>query len=397
MSPTARAGRSAAPVRVLTGPLEPGPDLGAATALLRWWTARSTPHRPIEVVATTSGFERDRVAALAPVRLVHDPAGWSPARAAQRLRLEPLARPLRAVEVRRLLAGTGPVLVAGPGGARLLHWVPAAAGPVVAVLNERGNGLEGLAEVDRALLVSRVDRWVAGSARRRAELVEAGADPGVIVEVPDLVDLVDFEGAEAAAPDLVQSVRAELSEIDGIDPEAPLVVGVGAVDWWTVPDAFVRVAWELLRRPEAADVRVAWLADGATDRMLWPLRHDLDHAGLGRSVAVVRSDRPRWQLLAAADVLLDTRLGDAPAVGLAEAEVIGLPVVGFGGPAPSTGAAGLGEADGVDRVAHLDVDAAVDAVLTRLAGAAARRIDPGRGAPWMPAVVAPQVAALLEP
>lgn len=386
-------GTHPAPVRVLTGALDPSPDLGATTALLRWWTARPAPTPPIEVVAATGGIEQDRVAELAPVRLVHDPAGWSPARTAQRLRLEPLARPLRAVEVRRLLAGTGPVLVAGPGGARLLHWVPAAAGPVVAVLNGRGEGLERLAEVDRALLVARADRWVAGSDRRRQELVAAGVDPATIVEVPDLVD---FEGAEAAGPDLVRRVRAELAEAEAIDPDAPLVVGVGAVDWWTVPDAFVRVAWELVRRPEAAGVRVAWLADGATDRMLWPLRHDLDHAGLGEAVRVVRSDRPRWQLLAAADVLLATRLGDLPPVGLGEAEVIGLPVVGFAASAPAAGLPGPAPDAVVDRVAHLDVDAAVDAVLARLAGAAERRIDPERGAAWMPAVGAPQVAALLD-
>jgi hypothetical protein len=97
--------------------------------------------------------------------------------------------------------------------------------------------------------------------------------------------------------------------------------------------------------------------------MLWPLRHDIRHAGLEGRVHVSNRSRPSWQYVAAADVLVASRLtGHAP-VGLTDAETYGTPVLVFEG---AEGDAASSEGGASQVVPHLDTEAMAAAALDLL-------------------------------
>lgn len=344
------------PATILLGSLEPADSLSSTIALLEWWQAdRSTP--PVEVVALLGGTEADRVRALAPTTVVNDPAAWNLPRLAQRLRLQKVAGRLKSAELHRRLKVRGPVYLADAGASRFLHWLGPQAGPVVTHLHSSADGIEELAPVDRAALLERTDRWIVGADRLADELRGAGVPDASVTVLPDIVAQHEIERPEQLA-ELVRSVRQELEADHGIPADSPLLVGLGNVDWWSVPDAFVRVTWEAFRRADADAVHALWVADGATDRMLWPLRHDIRHAGLEGRVHVSNRSRPGWQYVAAADVLVASRLTGHPPVGLADAETYGTPVLVFDG---TDG--GAGPAGGQRAVPHLDTEAMAAAAL----------------------------------
>lgn len=370
-------------IDVLLGALEPSDPLVSTVALLGWANARS-PEPELAVVALDHGPAVDDVRAVAPTTLVHDPYGWTPDRVAQRLQLGPVAQRLRSLSLRRRLRGTGPVYVADPAAARLLHWVPPGR-RVVTHLDGEAPPLSSRTDEERALLLQRTSAWICGSPGRRAEVEALGVAPDRVVEIPSLLTL---PGADQLDAGLVARVRARLEAEHEIPAEAELVVGVGALDWWSAPDAFVRVAWELLQHERGRSVRCAWLAEGATERMLWPLRHDLEHAGIADRVHVVNTTEPTWHLLAAADVLVDARLADRPSSGRREARHLGLPVVTFADP----------DADpdpGVVAVPHLDARALAEEVL-RLLDADGERSTAERSVEALPSVAGARVLAVLE-
>jgi hypothetical protein len=353
----------AAPVTILLGSLEPSDALTSTIALLEWWRADAGAPA-VEVVALLGGGEAERVRALVPTTVVNDPAAWTLPRVAQRVRLQKVAGRLKSAELHRRLKVRGPVYLADAGASRFLHWLDDGAGPVVTHLHGSADGLQGLSEVDRAALVARTDRWIVGAPRLVDELVGAGVAADAVTELPDIAMQHEIERPEQLA-DLVASVRGELDAEHGIPVDAPLLVGIGDVDWWSVPDAFVRVAWEAFRRDDAQAVHALWVADGATDRMLWPLRHDIRHAGLEGRVHVSNRPRPSWQYVAMADVLLASRLTGHNPVGLADAETYGTPVLVFEG-AESEPAAD-GDPDDVRRVVpHLDTEAMAAAAVELL-------------------------------
>lgn len=347
-------------VTVLLGSLEASDALTSTIALLEWWGA-ATSAPPVEVVALLGGSEADRVRALAPTTVVNDPAGWTLPRVAQRVRLQKVAGRLKSAELHRRLKVQGPVYLADTGASRFLHWLDPQAGPVLTHLHGSAEGLGGLDPVDRTALLERTDRWIVGAPRLAEELRDAGVADASVTELPDIVMQHEIERPEQLT-DLVRSVREELDSDHGIPVDAPLLVGLGNVDWWSVPDAFVRVAWEAFRRDDAQAVHALWVADGATDRMLWPLRHDIRHAGLEGRVHVSNRSRPAWQYVAAADVLVASRLtGHAP-VGLADAETYGTPVLVFDGAEGEPAAPG----DASRVVPHLDTEAMAAAAIELL-------------------------------
>jgi glycosyltransferase involved in cell wall biosynthesis len=289
---------------------------------------------------------------------------------------------------------TGPVYVPDAAGAPLLHRLGPKAGPVVTHLHATSSGLDRLDAVDRQVLESRTDRWIVGSDAMADEALGAGATADRLVRLPDLLTLPGIGELDA---DFLATVRRELVDHHGIPVDAALAVGIGNVDWWTVPDAFVRIAWEATRRSSDRPLHFLWVADGASDRMLWPLRHDIRHAGLEDRVHIETGARRPWQLIAAGDVLVSSRLGDHEPIGHREAALMGRPVLWFDDPgAPDP----LVEPTQGIAVAHLDIDAMADAIVAAAALAAdpadAARLTSSADATWLPAIGGPAIVAQLR-
>lgn len=391
-----RAGRFASPadpsagVPVLLGDLEPSDALASTLALLQW--LRSTGERDARVLSVHGGTALPEVRGAAPTRVVYDPRGWTVPRIAQRLHLPRLARLLRSMELRRLMRLRGPVYVADAAAAPLLHRLDPQAGPVVGHHHASADPLDRLAEVDRAVLVSRCDRWISGSPAKTEELVSAGVDVEAIDELPDLLALPEVGSLDE---NFIATCRGGIAQRCGIPIDAGLVVGVGTIDWWTVPDAFVRVAWEVVRRVEGREVHFLWVAHGASERMLWPLRHDIRHAGLEGRVHVKTGEGHPWQAVAASDVYVSTRLGETTPQGHRDAIVLGRPIVAFADPEqPDALAPHEGRT-----VPHLDVDAMAEQILDLLAASAPSE---DRGRPlsvlpaWFPSVGGPAILERLR-
>jgi len=380
---------------VLLGTLEPSEPLASTLAFLEW--CRTAPDAPrVEVLALHPGTAADQVRALAPTTVVYDPQGWSLPRVAQRMGLQKPAAVLRALDLTRRLRVSGPVYVPDPEAGWFLHRLGAHAGPVVVHLHATSSGLQHVDPPDRQALVDRADRWIVGSDAMADVAAEAGADRSQVTELPDLLTLPGIGELDA---DFLATVRRELHERHGIPVDAALAVGVGNVDWWTVPDAFVRIAWETTRRTTGRDVHFLWVADGATERMLWPLRHDIRHAGLEDRVHIETGSRRPWNLIAAGDVLVSSRLGDHEPIGHREAALMERPVLWFDDPeAPEP----LVDADHGTAVPHLDIDAMAAAVAEAVTGERAAppgqdRFAPGtEAAAWLPAIGGPAIVDLLQ-
>lgn len=377
-------------IRLLLGSLEPSEALSSTLTFLEW-CAREPRPASVQVIALHPGAAAEQVRSLAPTVVVYDPLGWSPSRIAQRLRLQRAASVLRGLEVTWRLRGDDPVYVADPAGGRLLHRLSSGRANVVAHLHATSDGLAHLDDADGAILAERADHWIVGTDLQAEQLRAAGVDrPST--RLPDLLTL---PGMDDLTEDIVATSRARLSTEHGIAAGARIVAGIGNVDWWSVPDAFVRVAWEVLRRPGTEDVHFLWDADGASDRMLWPLRHDIRHAGLEGRVHIDPGERRPWHHIAASDVLISTRLGDHQPTGHREAALMGRPVIWFADPdaadplvAPSEGTS----------VPHLDVDAMADAVVASLAakrGDGAALSPSAADAAWLPAVGGRAIVDLL--
>ncbi len=318
-----------------------------ALELARWLAQESTA---VEVAALWDGPRHDAFARLGPVHVVNpsdpdplpagrdgldirptdppgprsiDPAvaiarGARAAGAALRAVRRPAAADrLQALGLRALLHRRDrPVWVAGPAAARLLHYVPADR-PVVVHLPE---GAQAPADPDdRAVLDERADHRVVGAPD---QVTGGGRCPTTVL--PDRGLLPD-------APVHRDRTRQLLLDRLGLDATSRLVGSAGQVDWWEVPDAFVQIAWEVARRPGGDDVRFLWVAGHSTERELWPLHHDLRHAGLDERVRVVRAvDHPDLDpltALAALDVVLLSRRGVVSWPQLPLIEGVGVPIV----------------------------------------------------------------------
>jgi hypothetical protein len=347
----------------------------------------------MQVTALHSGTAAEEVEAVAPTRIIYDPRGWGLPRVAQRLGSQRTSSALRSVELRQRLRAHGSVYLPDPAAAALLNWQRPHPGPIVAHLHECGEGLAGLAIEDRKVLIERTDHWIVGSAERAEEAYAAGIPPARVHHHPDLLPLA---GLTDAAVDLPRTIRRELLVSHGIPVGAGLAVGVGNVDWWQVPDAFIRVAWEAVRRSDAREIHFLWVANGASERMLWPLRHDIRHAGLEGRVHVETGRRPPWQYIAASDVILSSRLGDHQPLGLREAELIGCTVLAFDDTVRRWPANHRAKAT---TVAHLDVDAMASELVAAIPATPADRRSlrrPDLGSPYLPANGGPMILRLLR-
>ncbi len=104
--------------------------------------------------------------------------------------------------------------------------------------------------------------------------------------------------------------RARLAERYGIPADAPLIATRDRIDHMAVTDLFAQVAWTVQERAPELGIHWLWLGDGASGRMLWPLRHDISHAGLAGCVHIHqgRRDPPPLECLAASAAELRSNL-----------------------------------------------------------------------------------------
>jgi hypothetical protein len=124
--------------------------------------------------------------------------------------------------------------------------------------------------------------------------------------------------------------RALLEAELGVPTGADLVCSGGHVDFWHHTDVFLQACWTIRGLRPDRDTHFVWLAERSSDRMLWPLRHDIAHAALDRHVHVLERDPPRLlDLAAAADVFMRTNRQVPAPEHFGDLPVLGTPTVAF--------------------------------------------------------------------
>lgn len=338
--------------------------------LLRWW--QTTGRSPELVLSVHDGPMRAALAGVCPLRVVNPDDGRRPSRLLQVAGMHRPAEVVRGAELTRWLRPVGPsTLVTDLRAARLLHWRPSH-GPVVGQVHAAAP--DAATELDpgsHAVLVERTVGWIAGSPTASRAIAALGS-AAPVAQHHDLLP-VGLQHRDPARPTSAArraATRAALEREHGIPVDAPLVVGVGQRDWWHTGNAFVEVVWRLrMRQPR---LHAAWAPLGSSDRMLWPLRHDIDHAGLSGSVRVLGPTPPPMEVIAAADLVIDTehqRRGDTSP---APPAAVDTPVVAF---APAV-TDGVVETDDGWTVPFLDMGSFVDRVFAALPGGEAHRPRP---------------------
>ncbi len=297
------------------------------SAILRMlpWLDRAG-EQDVRVLSLLDGGIRREFRALAPVVAVNE---YRPRRPSTALRELGLARPAemaRSAGLRRRLSA-GSVYLADVRAARLLHW----AAPSVVVVGHLRRGddarCEDLGSLDRVGL-NRVDHWVVDDEAGADVVLALGIDAARITRFREDVDL------DRLWPDVRASSRAErrtlLEAAHGIPADVPLVCSGGHIDFWHQTDVFLQLCWSVRLARPGADIHFAWLAEDSTERMLWPLRHDIAHAGLDHCVHVVdREPPPLLEGAAAADVFVRTNRHGQDKAELEAMDTVGVPTVEF--------------------------------------------------------------------
>jgi glycosyltransferase involved in cell wall biosynthesis len=289
---------------------------------------------------------------LAPVEVVDDLNRWWFARLLQVVGLRAVAARVKGLRLRlslRLLARGRTVLVVGAEAGRAVGYL-GGGGAVVTSLPGGRRSLDALSPADRAALLARSDGVLVRDEAAVAEL--AGHD-----EVPaDRLRVVPPSMPLPAASSSPGGARRRL----GIPEDAVVVAGTGTDDWWRAPDPFVVVAWQLRHRRPDLPLHFLWACADDDEDGLWPLRHDVENAGLTERFHLA-TDPPAADDLVAADVLVvATREESLRQVALDVALAARPVVVSAAGDV----AAALGE--GAVVVPPLDLDGAVEAVLALL-------------------------------
>jgi hypothetical protein len=336
------------PVPVLLADLEEGEANRSVLVLLAWLDRTG---RRARVIARLDGQLRAEFERVADVFVAHDWRLRRPSTALQAVRLHRPAEIARSVELRRRLGAVGPVAyLAGIGAAPLLAWLRPGTAVVGHLHHRAGDALADLGPEPLALLRDRVSTWVTGSDDAAKILADR-----LQVEARATTHLFDLVDSTELLPGLIptgsratrdQHVRALLHERLGIPVDVPLVCGRGHVDFWHVSDVFAQFCWNLLLRDPAAATHCLWIGDGSTDRMVWPLLHDIRHAGLDGQVHVYLGgeDIPPLECVAASDVQVFTNRRPADLGQVRATAAVGTVTVGFEGSAPTGDAIPLGRA-----------------------------------------------------
>lgn len=335
---------------VLVADLEESPVNRAVLHILPWLRAEAVDD--VRVLSVFDGGIRHQFAAEAPVIAVNE---YRPRRPSTFLRVVHLPRAAeiaRSAGIRRRL-GHGAVYLADVGAARLLEWVAPAVRVVGHLRRDDRARVSKLDPEDRAAL-RRVDYWVVDDEAGGAVLEDLGLDRGQTTRFRETVPI------ERLWPEALATTRAErrlLLETEfGVPADTALVCSGGHIDFWHQTDVFLQFCWSVHLAHPDADAHFVWLAEDSTERMLWPLRHDIAHAGLDRWIHVVdRDPPPLLECVAAADVFVRTNRHEMELAVSAAMGTIGTPRVEFD--------SGDEASEGRVTVPWMDVEAMRDQVL----------------------------------
>lgn len=335
--------------------------------LQRW--VRDHDRAEIETVLARGGDLTPDLAAIGPVRVLDD--GWTTPRVLQ-AGLSRLAQHRAAGAVARARArlALGRVRradlvylnTASSGGLAAVRALPFRA-PLLTHVHELEVGLRyGLRPDERQHLFVATDRFVAASQAVADNLVDRyGVARSRVAVHHEVVD-------RREGPDPVRA--AALRRRLGLEDGRLVVVGAsGMTDWRKAPDLFVRLAWEVGRRPGGDRVRFLWVGGADAGPEWWPLDHDLRHLGLEDRVHFLGTSPNAADELSLCDVFVSPAREDAFPLACLEAGALGVPIVCFD-------SGGMPELVGPKRagavVAYPDVAAMADAVLGLVADPAAR-------------------------
>ena len=328
---------------------------------------------PVHVMTWTGGPLAEELAAVAPLVDLDDLNRWLLPRALNMVGLSRVGGGLKSRRLKRWLRRLGPtVMVAATvHAARLVAFCPPPGPRLVVRVDDLVDADQGLLEVghgamrtqDQELIGQRVSLIVAATSqrgRRGSELLGVPADRVVIGRLP--------------LPDGAPQVRTDPPELD-LPAGAALVVGLGTADSWDDPDRLPQLAWRLTRDHPDAPWHFLWCLPGEPDdRRWWPLRRDLQWAGVADRVTLRAGHPPLDVLQAATAVALTGRDVGVPLV-WHEAIAADCPVVTFAdGDGGDFAARGAGVA-----VPSLDVGAFAAALAT-LAADGDHRIEILEGA-----------------
>lgn len=342
---------------------------------LQRWLASTHPEVAFETVLARGGALQPAFRELGTVQVLED--GWTAPRIVQaglgRLGWSSAADVLGGLRRRsRLRRLQRPDLLylntASSGGIAAVRGLPADV-PLLSHVHELDVGLRyGLDDADRAYLLRRTDRFVAASGAVADNLVGGhGVPVDRVVVHHEMIDTAD-----GPDPRRVELVRERL----GLGPDAQVVGASGMTDWRKAPDLFVRLAWEVARRPGGEHVHFLWVGGADHGPEWWPLEHDLRRLGLLDRVHFVGTSPHPLDELSLCDLFVLPSREDAFPLACLEAATLGLPIVCFdNGGMPEMVEASAG---GVV-VAYPDLASMADVVVDLLTDDE-RRVEMGRAA-----------------
>lgn len=361
------------------------------------WMHDVRPEVDVLVLAGRTGSREASFRAVARTHVVNEIRAVRPSGALQHVRLHRLAEVARSRELRRALhRRSGSVWLPDLSAGHLLAWLDAehVVAHQLAVAVPAGPQAEVL-----SIVAARTTAWLAGDAQAALFLERAYGAPAERITLR-----ADFALAERCADDHPPPTRSArraaarraLQRRHGIPADVPLVVGAGAVDFWAEHNAFAQLCFDLVRSRPGHGVHLVWEAEAATDQMVWPLVHDLAHAGLQGRVHITRGDPPPVEVRLAADVHVRPTLAHLGAAEAAELALLATPIVEFRAVGDDRTLAGR------TAVPWPDVHAMRDRVLLLLADEQARHDlgEPPPDAPtdWDVRIGGPELlATLLEP
>ena len=228
--------------------------------------------------------------------------------------------------------------------------------PLVLHVHELAYILASSLPGDNEALIHLADQYIAVSNPVRQMLVdEYDISPATVEVITGFLPDDEAEGAVRTR----SAARAEL----GLDPEVPVVLGCGAVDWRKGIDIFIATAAKVTRQPSPRPIHWCWVGYG-DDLLRHAAQLEIAKAGLDGVVTLVPEHADPAIFYEAADMLLLSSREDPYPLVVLEAALRERPVICQAG---SGGAVGFVSRGAGIVVRYLDIDALAEAVLRILA------------------------------